>query len=378
MEKEPKCIDTMLVREPHKNPWNAINVPICFSSTFEFETLKEAELTFNGTQDNYCYSRLGNPTVAAFENKINEIESGYQTFAFSTGMAAIFAVINVLCKPGDIIMCVEEVYGGTHELLKTIVKNLGIRVYTFNPDLSNLRLNPVTLKKTKLIFVETPTNPSLHTLDLTELMVKATLFDNAPVCIDNTFATPYFQQPIYQNGAALVVHSATKYIGGHGDLLGGTVTVSPDSSYLADELKSVRACTGATMDPMTAFLCLRGLKSLGLRMKRHTVNALTICSLFDDYEINHKYPGFSGVIAVEFDSKETAKVFVENLVGAKLAVSLGEVQTLVSVPALTTHAAYSEAELKAIGISPGLVRVSVGIEDPLELKHEFERALKAL
>ena len=138
------------------------------------------------------------------------------------------------------------------------------------------------------------------------------LFDNVHVCVDNTFATPYFQQPIYQHGIDLVVHSATKYIGGHGDLLGGTVTVSPNSSYLAEDLKSVRTCTGATMDPMTAFLCSRGLKTLGVRMKRHTINALTLCSLFDDYEINHKYPGFGGMIAVEFDSKETAKVFVEN------------------------------------------------------------------
>jgi methionine-gamma-lyase len=378
MEKEPKCIDTMLVRESHKNPWNAINVPVCFSSTYEFASLSDAECTFNGTLDNFCYSRLGNPTVTAFEDKVNEIESGYKTFAFSTGMAAISAVITMLCRPGDIILCVEEVYGGTHELLKTIVKDLGIRVYSFNPDLTNIKLNPVTLKKTKLIFVETPTNPSLHTLDLNELMANAMLFEDVHVCVDNTFATPYFQQPIYQNGVDLVIHSATKYIGGHGDLLGGTATVSPDSSYLADELKSVRTCTGAVMDPMTAFLCHRGLKSLGVRMKRHTINALTLCSLFDDYEITHKYPGFSGMIAVEFDSKETAKVFVENLVGAKLAVSLGETQTLLNVPALMTHATYSEAELKAIGINPGLVRISVGIEDPLELKHEFERALKAL
>ena len=237
MEKEPKCIDTMLVRESHKNPWNAINVPVCFSSTYEFDSLSDAERTFNGTLDNFCYSRLGNPTVAAFEDKVNEIESGYKTFAFSTGMAAISAVVTLLCRPGDIILCVEEVYGGTHELLKTIVKDSGIRTHAFHPDLSNIRLNPVTLKKTKLIFVETPTNPSLHTLDLSDLMADAMLFEDVHVCVDNTFATPYFQQPIYQNGVDLVIHSATKYIGGHGDLLGGTVTISPESSYLADDLR---------------------------------------------------------------------------------------------------------------------------------------------
>jgi cystathionine beta-lyase/cystathionine gamma-synthase len=378
MERKCKNIDTMLVRDTQSNPWNAINVPVCFNSTYEFCSVGEAELTFNGVLDNFCYSRLGNPTVVAFEEKINEIESGYKTFAFSTGMAAITAVILSLCKPGDFISCIEEVYGGTHELLKTVVENLNISVFTFCSDFSGLRTTKTALKKTKLIFIETPTNPSLHLVDLRRAMVEAYMYEDVYVCVDNTFATPYFQQPIYQYGVDLVIHSATKYIGGHGDLLGGTITVSERNKHLADRIHAVRTSTGATMDPMTAFLCLRGLKSLGVRMQRHTINALAISSLFDEYDIPHTYPNFSGMLSVEFDSRETAQTFIQNLRCAKLAVSLGETQTLVSVPSLTTHASYNDEELYNLGLGPGVVRVSVGLEDPVELKSDFERALGAL
>ena len=160
MEKEPKCIEHALVRENICNPWNAINVPVCFSSTYEFDDLEEAELTFSGMTSNFCYSRLGNPTVRAFEDKMTEIESGLGTVAFSSGMAAITAIILTTCKPGDIIMCVEEVYGGTHELLKSVVKDLNIKVVTFKPDVLDIPFTFTTKRRTKLIFVETPTNPS--------------------------------------------------------------------------------------------------------------------------------------------------------------------------------------------------------------------------
>jgi len=372
MEKEPKCIDNMLVREEIRNPWNAINVPVCFSSTYEFDSLGEAELTFNGMLSNFCYSRLGNPTVQAFEDKMTEIESGLGSLAFSSGMAAITAVILTLCKPGDEILCVEEVYGGTHELLKTIVKDLDITVNTFPPDLSRFDSHYFD---TKLVFIETPTNPSLHTINISEVMKIRGLFADAYVCVDNTFATPYFQQPIYQHGVDIVLHSATKYIGGHGDLIGGIATVGPDNN-LFERLKKVRTTTGAIMDPMTAFLCLRGLKSLAVRMRQHELNALTLSSLFDEYGVKYNYPNLGGMITIDLDNRELAKIFIGYLKGPKLAVSLGETSTLLNVPALMTHATYSDEELESIGLTPGQIRISTGLEDPCELREEFKKALK--
>jgi methionine-gamma-lyase len=377
MEKEPKCIEHMLVRESVCNPWNAINVPVCFSSTYEFDDLEEAELTFSGMLPNFCYSRLGNPTVRAFEDKMTEIESGLGTVAFSSGMAAITAVILTVCKPGDMIMCVEEVYGGTHELLKSIVTDLDIKVITFKPDILDIPFTFTTKRRTRLIFVETPTNPSLHTVDLGGLMQIAGMFEDAYVCVDNTFATPIFQQPIYQCGADISLHSTTKYIGGHGDLIGGCATVGAVPRLLS-KLQAVKTTTGAIMDPMTAFLNLRGLKTLALRMKQHTINALTLASLFDDLELKHIYPGFGGMVSLDLGSRENAKKFIEQLVGPTLAVSLGETQTLINVPALMTHAAYSNEELKAIGLGPGQIRISVGIEEPCKLRKEFKKALEGI
>ena len=377
MEKEPKCIEHMLVRESVCNPWNAINVTVCFSSTYEFDSLTDAELTFSGMTSNFCYSRLGNPTVRAFEDKMTEIESGLGTVAFYSGMEAITAVILTVCKPGDMIMCVEEVYGGTHELLKSIVTDLDIKVITFKPNILDIPFTFTTKRRTRLIFVETPTNPSLHTVNLSGLMQVAGMFDNAYVCVDNTFATPVFQQPIYQHGVDISLHSATKYIGGHGDLIGGSATVGAIPQLL-HELQAVKTKTGAIMDPMTAFLNLRGLKTLAVRMKQHTINALTLTSLFDELEFKHTYPGFGGMVSLDLGSRDNAKKFVKQLVGPKLAVSLGETQTLINVPALMTHATYSDEELKVIGVGPGQIRISVGIEEPCKLREEFKKALEGV
>lgn len=274
-------------------------------------------------------------------------------------------------------MCVEEIYGGTHALLKSVVKGLNIKVITFKPDMLDIPFTLTTKSHTRLIFVETPTNPSLHTIDLGGLMQVAGMFDDAYVCVDNTFATSFFQQPIYQHGVDISLHSTTKYIGGHGDLIGGCATVGAIPRLLHDLLE-VKTKTGAIMDPMTAFLNLRGLKTLAVRMKQHTINALTLTSLFDDLEFKHTYPGFGGMVSLDLGSRDNAKKFVEQLVGPKLAVSLGETQTLINVPALMTHATYSDEELKAIGIGPGQIRISVGLEEPCKLKEEFKKALEGV
>jgi methionine-gamma-lyase len=366
---EPKCIDNILVREKNKNSHNAINVPVYFSSTYEFENLDEAEATFSGKLTNYCYSRLGNPTVCAFEEKMTEIESGEGSVAFSSGMAAITAVILATCKPGDKILCVDEVYGGTHKLLKHLVKDLGIRVETFPPNFDRLNIHDA-----RLVFIETPTNPSLHTVDLNEVMEICGLFEEPLICVDNTFATPCHQQPIYQYAVDIVLHSATKYISGHGDLIGGVVTAR-DRDFLT-KIHETKVTTGSVMDPMTAYLCLRGLKTLAVRMRQHMMNALTLESLFDELGIKYTYPGFGGMISIDLESRQKAKQFIEGLKGPKLAVSLGETQTLINVPALMTHATYSDDELHQLGLGPGQIRVSVGLEDPVSLKEEFRKALE--
>jgi len=371
-------LDKILVRDKKKAEIiNSINVPIYLSSIFEFPDIDYASACFKGEIDDYIYSRVCNPTVKAFEDKMVELEGGVGGFAFASGIAAITAVILATCKPGDVILCVEEVYGGTWELLKTVVKDLDISVELFPPNL-NFQYN--NLEKTKLIFAESPTNPSLHTVDLNKLKEISKNFPNAYICIDNTFATPYHQQPIRESDVDVVLHSATKYIGGHGDLIGGVV-VSNDR--LVEKLGLVRKTTGGIMSPFVAYLCLRGLKTLALRMARHDENARALFKVFLRFKVSNdeileiKYPEFGGMISVVFKTQELVKKFVEKL-DVAIAVSLGETQTLINVPSLMTHSTYTKKELEDVGIEPGLIRISTGIENPEELAEEFEKALKEI
>lgn len=371
-----KKIDSILVRE-EPGPHGVINTPLYLSSTYAFPSVEDAAAIFAREKDGYVYGRIGNPTVVAFEEKMAEIEEGERGFAFASGMAAIFAVIMATCRPGDNILCVEEVYGGTHELLKTVVKDLEIGVVTFSPDLKNF---PTGIQNVGLIFVETPTNPSLHVVDLLHLWKLAwAYYPEAHVCVDNTFATPIHQRPLANPRVDAVIHSATKYIGGHGDLVGGIIVCR--WQRLPEKLATVRNTTGGIMSPFTAFLCLRGLQTLVLRMERHNKNARLLRLLFDGYrEHTNKimYPGFGGMISVEFKSRELVEKFVSNLKGVAIAVSLGKTRTIVNIPALMTHSTYSDEELTAVGIKPGLVRISTGIEDPGELVEEFKAALESL
>lgn len=357
----------------------AINMPVFHSSTFAFENLSAAARAFEGNES-WVYSRLGNPTVFEFEEKMTYLECGLASVSFSSGMAAIFAVILTTCKPGDTILCVEEVYGGTHELLKTAVKNLNIVVETFKPDLSDF---PFGAKNVKLIFVETPTNPSLHLVPLPQLMDVSTVHKDALVCVDNTFATPIYQQPLEYN-VDLVLHSATKYINGHGEIIGGIVTVGKwaGTDFFSDLVK-IRTCTGGIMSPDTASKCLMGLKTLDVRMQRHTENAAELASVFnhvrwEDYVKRINYPDFGGMVSVEFTNKEIAELFINNFTLGTVAVSLGETKTLVNHPASMTHSTYTEDELRSIGLSPGLVRFSIGLEDLEDLGDSAWNALEMI
>lgn len=353
----------------------AINMPVFHSSTFAYNDLDAAAAAFEG-DGSWVYARVGNPTVFEFEEKMTMLEGGLASVAFGSGMAAIFAVILSTCNPGDTILCVDEVYGGTHELLKTAVVDLNIEVKTFSPDLENF---PFHEKNVKLIFAETPTNPSLHVVDIEKLVDISTGYTDALVCIDNTFATPVNQQPLRLN-ADVVLHSATKYINGCGEIIGGVVTVGKwAGTDFFEKLMQKRLCTGGIMSPDTASKCLTGIKSLAVRMDRHNENAYYVVSFFTAYPEYVKvvrYPGFGGMVSVEFDDKETAKAFVDNFDLGTIAVSLGEAKTLVNHPATMTHSTYSSEELVEIGLTEGLVRFSIGLEDKEDLYISMEMAFE--
>jgi len=353
----------------------AVNMPIFHSSTFAYENLDAAARAFEG-DGGWVYARVGNPTVFEFEEKMTLLEGGLASAAFGSGMAAIFAVILSTCKPGDTILCVDEVYGGTHELLKTAVADLNISVKTFSPDLSNF---PFHEKNVKLIYAETPTNPSLHVVDIEHLVDVSTGYTDALVCIDNTFATPINQRPLKLN-ADITLHSATKYINGCGEIIGGVVTVGKwAGTDFFGKLMQKRLCTGGIMGPDTASKCLTGIKSLAVRMDRHNENATFVSDVFARYSEhlkNVRYPGFGGMVSVEFNSKEIAKKFVDNFDLGTIAVSLGEAKTLVNHPASMTHSTYSSEELAKIGLTEGLVRFSIGLEDKEDLGASIDVAFE--
>jgi len=370
--KKKLDIETLLTAE-ELGPHGSINVPVYLSSTFGFPSVQDAADAFSGNSSAHVYARLSNPTTDVFEEKMAEIECGEGGLAFASGMAAIHAVIMATCKPGDKILCVEEVYGGTHELLKTLVKDLGISVRTFKPDLSNLFVCP----KTKLVFAESPTNPSLHTVRLKKLYTRVR--GRAPVVVDNTFATPIIQRPLEDASADIVLHSCTKYVCGHGDLIGGVVVSK--NLELHNKIKHIRTVSGGIMSPFVAYLCLRGLKTLALRMNRHEKNASALSRLFHRHKGVVKkvhYPGFGGMISIDLGAREKAGEFASYLKVPVVAVSLGETRTLINVPSCMTHSTYTEEELRAVGISPGLVRISTGIEATHDLTDDFGQALGRL
>jgi methionine-gamma-lyase len=355
----------------------AVNMPIFHSSTFAYESLDAAARAFEG-DGSWVYARVGNPTVFEFEEKMTLLEGGLASVAFGSGMAAIFAVILSTCKPGDTILCVDEVYGGTHELLKTAVKDLNIEVKTFAPSLEDF---PFHEKNVKLIYAETPTNPSLHVVDIEKLVDVSTGYTDALVCIDNTFATPVYQQPLRLN-ADISLHSATKYINGCGEIIGGVVTVGKwAGTDFFDRLMQKRLCTGGIMSPDTASKCLTGIKSLAVRMEKHNENAYYVAHAFaawPEYVKMVRYPGYGGMVSVEFNDKEAAKKFVDNFSLGTIAVSLGEAKTLVNHPASMTHSTYSSEELAEIGLTEGLVRFSIGLEEKFDLDDSIQTAFELL
>lgn len=376
-----------------KNPNNALNPPIFQTSTFVFNSIDHANKVMNFESDDYVYTRGNNPTLRLFENKMAELEYGKGAVAFASGMAAISSVILSLLKANETIIAHKTLYGSTFTVVTELLPKYNIK-YTI-VDLTNLEdLENAIDESTKVIYFETPSNPDLSIIDILEVSKIAKKY-GIKVVVDNTFASPYFQNPLLL-GADVVVHSATKYISGHGDVVGG-VAISKDEDYI-HYLKFGYMCElGGVMSPFNAWLLLRGLKTLGLRMKQHEVNAMAVAKFLENHPKvkSVMYPGlenfkghsiamkqmkgFGAMISFEVKGGLGAAVkFVEGLKLAQLAVSLGDCETLVELPAAITHRGYPRDKLKEFGLTESMVRISVGLEDKEDIIADLEQALKLI
>ena len=337
----------------------------------------------------YEYSRAANPTRSALENALASIENGVRGLAFSSGLAATDCVLRSF-KAGDEIIAMDDLYGGTYRMFTRIYKDSGI-IFHF-VDMNDIeKFKSLINDKTKLVWVETPTNPLMKLVDI-EAIGKITKEKKILFAVDNTFATPYLQKPL-DLGADIVMHSATKYLGGHSDVIAGALIVKDEE--LGNQLHFQQFATGGTLGPMDSFLVLRGIKTLHLRVQRHCENGAKVAEYLSKHNAVAKvfYPGlashpfhelakkqmkngFGGMVSFTFKSgkKEDAISFLEKLKVFTLAESLGGVESLANHPALMTHASIPEEKRKEIGISDDLVRLSVGIEDIEDLLEDLDGA----
>ncbi|MDT2125125.1 cystathionine gamma-synthase [Enterococcus faecalis] len=359
----------------------AVSVPIYQTSTFEQNGV--------GQPKEYEYSRSGNPTRHALETLIAELEGGSHGFAFSSGLAGIHAIISMF-GPEDHILLGDDVYGGSFRLLDKVFVANGLS-YTIVNASDLLTIEAAIQPNTKALFLETPSNPLLKITDI-EAAAKLAKKHQLLTIVDNTFATPYFQRPLAL-GADIVVHSGTKYLGGHSDVVSGlVVTNNPES---AEKIAFLQNAIGAVLGPHDSWLVQRSLKTLGVRMAAHAQNAQKIAEFLEahpavatvyypglashpGHEIAQKQmSGFSGMISFELAKDEQVVPFVEALEIFTLAESLGGVESLIEVPAIMTHASIPKENREAVGIKDGLIRLSVGIEAVEDLLTDLEKGLQA-
>ncbi len=368
----------------------SLSVPIYQTAIFTFSSAEEGAGIIAKEKEGYFYTRLGNPTIKAFEEKMAFLEEGEDACAFASGMAAISAVIFSLIKAGDEILASYPIYGCTYSLFTSILPNLGIKAEWLMAKNFAEELKKKINKRTKIVFIETPTNPTIEVINIEEISEIAHRY-NAKVVVDNTFATTFNQKPLKLK-ADISLHSATKYISGHGDTLGGVVI--SDKETIKNLKENLIRNFGAVISPFNAWLLLRGLKTLALRMSKHNENGLKVAQFLENhpkiqwvsypglpshpqYEIAKKQMnGFSGMIAFELKGgREAGRKLMNNIKLCVCAVSLGDTATLIEHPASMTHFTYSKEDLEKSGISEGLVRMSVGIEDAEDIIEDLEQAL---
>ncbi|MBP1968946.1 cystathionine gamma-lyase/homocysteine desulfhydrase [Virgibacillus natechei] len=357
----------------------AVSVPIYQVSTYKQESA--------GNHGGYEYSRTGNPTRHALETVIADLENGEAGFAFGSGMAAITSVMMLLHADDHVIMT-DDVYGGSYRLMTSVLNRFKLDhnyVDTSYPE----KVEASIQENTKAIFIETPTNPLLKVTDLSKIAQIAKEHELLLI-VDNTFATPYWQQPL-DHGADIVLHSATKYIGGHSDVVSGLVAVN--SAKLAEDLHFIQNSVGAVLGPQDSWLLMRGIKTLALRMEAIEANTKKIVEFLQNHDLvsNIYYPGltshpghdiavnqatgFGGMLSFDVGSAERADKVLGNVEYFTLAESLGAVESLISVPAKMTHASIPRERRQELGITDGLIRLSVGIEDADDLIEDLQKAL---
>ena len=359
----------------------AVNVPVYLTSTFAQSS--------PGVHSGYEYSRAANPTRQALEDSLASIENGAKGLAFGSGLAAIDCVLKLL-KPGDEIISVDDLYGGSYRMFTKLFEKYQLK-FSFVSFHDVSKIEELITDKTKLIWLETPTNPLMKLVDIKAVcdMVKGR---DILVAVDNTFATPYLQTPL-DLGADIVMHSATKYLGGHSDVVAGALVAKTEE--LGEKLHFIQFASGGILGPHDSYLVLRGIKTLALRVQRHSENGQAVAEYLEKHPAvdNVFYPGlashpqhnlakkqmrdFGGMVSFTFKSgkKEDAIKFLEQLKVFTLAESLGGVESLANHPALMTHASIPAEKRAELGITDDLVRLSVGIEDKEDLLKDLEKAL---
>ncbi|MGD8240414.1 MAG: aminotransferase class I/II-fold pyridoxal phosphate-dependent enzyme [Armatimonadota bacterium] len=376
----------------HPDATGAVNVPIYQSSTFAFRNSAHGAALFAGEEDGFIYTRIGNPTIRTFEEGMADLENGTGGVATSSGLGAVSTLYMALLDGGAHMVSTASVYGPSRGLLEKHFSRFGIEASFVNTsDLDNLR--EAIRPDTRLVYVETPSNPAMQVTDIAGAAEIA--HDHGSLlAVDNTFASPYLQKPL-DLGADVVLHSVTKFINGHADIVGG-ILVAKDAEIVG-RLRDVMVHMGCNMDPHQAFLVLRGLKTLGIRVERAQAGAQAIAQWLEahpkvesvryiglpshpQHELaKRQMRGFGSMIAFELKGGlEAGRKLMNNVKLAILAVSLGGVETLIEHPASMTHAAMSKEAREAAGFADGLVRYSVGIEDPEDLIADLEQALETV
>ncbi len=388
-----KNIHTLAIHGPHQKlyPNGSLSAPIYQTSSFVFENVAQGAGRFSGDEDGYIYGRLDNPTVRELEERMAALEQTQSAAAFASGMGAISATLLSLLKAGDEMVSTAALYGCSFSLLKHHLPMFGIKV-TLVDEISEAALEMAVSDNTKVMYIETPLNPGLEVLDLRRLIDFCKQRGIITV-VDNTFMSPVLQNPAVL-GADLVVHSATKFLNGHGDVIAG---IACGSKEMIDDIKAtMRKDLGAIISPNDAWLLMRGLKTLPLRVERHVANAEKIAQWLEQNPDIEKvrYPGLAShpgnhligsqmqaggaVIAFEIKGEfEQAIEMMNQLRLCRLAVSLGDVETLIQHPASMTHSTYSPEELQAAGISSGLIRLAVGLEDVGDIIADLQQAIDA-
>jgi cystathionine beta-lyase/cystathionine gamma-synthase len=357
----------------------SLMTPIHLTSTYAQEEV--------GKHKGYEYSRVSNPTRTVLEKNIAALENGKEGLAFASGMAAETAVFQLL-KSGDHCIVSQNVYGGTYRLAKLVLEDYGLQ-FDFIDTTDIAAVKSALRPNTRMLFIETPTNPTMEITDLKAVAKLATSRKIITVA-DNTFATPYLQNPL-DFGFDIVLHSATKYLNGHSDMLGGLVVLN--DAKLIERLRFIQKSSGGILSPFEAWMCLRGVKTLAVRMARHDANAMEVAAFLNTQRKVKKvnYPGlvshpqhwlakkqmrgFGGMISFDLGSLEKARKFLKSVRLCALAESLGGVESLISHPATMTHASVPPEERQRIGVTDGLVRISVGIEDLEDIIADLRQAL---